>query len=155
MTDDAAQGRLEASDADRRAYTRRREALHRAVAELDRELDALREVPGPDPERFGAAIRALLTTLHQHREEAEAPDGLLGRIVEAAPWFAPRVEQLKSEHDEQLRVANGLLERARGRADVAPLIGEAQELSTRLSEHRHRGTTLLMDAYMLDIPEAD
>lgn len=154
MATDDSRERLELPEVDADAFTRRREALHRAVTELDGELDALEAGSPPDAERFRAALRALLTTLQQHIDEAEAADGLLGRIVEDAPWFGARVSKLRSEHDEYLRRVPALLEQADGQADVTPLLAEARDLSSQLSEHRHRGTALLQDAYLLDIPES-
>lgn len=147
--------RLPISDTETAAYTRRREALRRAEMELDAELDALEEAPAPDGIRFSQALRDLVATLELHIEEADAPDGLLGQILEVAPWFGPRVEQLRREHEDLHVRASALVEHAAGGQQLIRALGEARELSAGVAEHRHHGTTLLFDAYLLDIPEGD
>ena len=147
--------RLPLSDRDKAAATRRREALHRAVTELDAELDALEQAPALDGDRFARALRDLVATLEQHIEEADAPDGLLEQIMEVAPWFGPRVEQLRQEHDTLHEQATALLGQVASGRGLDRVLADARELSARVEEHRHRGTTLLLDAYMLDIPEGD
>jgi len=155
MIDDATRERIRLSGADADAHTRRREALHRAVAELDRELDALADQPVPDADRFRAAIRDMVVAMREHIDETESPDGLLGQVLEAAPWFAARVEQLRGEHGELLARGNALLVSAAAGGEVAPLLAEARELAAQVSDHRHAGTALLVDTYLLDIPQGD
>ena len=147
--------RFPLSDRDKAAATRRREALHRAVTELDAELDALEQAPAPDGERLTRALHDLVATLEQHIEEADAPEGLLEQILEVAPWFGPRVEQLRQEHDTLHEQASALLEQVAAGQELDRALADARELSSRVDDHRHRGTTLLLDAYMLDIPEGD
>lgn len=137
------------------AYRARREALLRAVTELDGELAVLEAREVPDPERFRAALRRLLATLHEHIQEAEEPDSLLAQIVEQAPWLTHRTVQLRGEHGDLLARTEELIGRADGAATVAPLLPDARALSERVSEHRHRGTELLTDAYMLDVGAND
>ncbi len=153
--DTSSEPRLSISEGDRAASTRRREALHRAVTELGAELDALEAAAAPDGERFAQALRDLLATLEQHVEEADAPEGLLQQIIEVAPWFGPRVEQLRSEHDVLNGQARTLLEQVAAGRELEQALGAARELCAQVDDHRHRGTTLLIDAYMLDIPEGD
>lgn len=137
------------------AYRARREALLRAVTELNADLDGLEAEEAPDPERFRAALRRVRATLHEHIEEAEAPDSLLAQIVEQAPWLTHRTEQLRGEHDDLLEHAGRLIERAEAAEVVAPLLPDARALSEHVSDHRHRGTELLTDAYMLDVGAND
>lgn len=154
-TTEGTQERLELSDAAADAYRARREALHGAVIDLDAELAALEQEPEPDAERFRAAMRRALATVQRHIEEADAPDGLLSEILDTAPWFASRAEQLRAEHAELLGHATRVLEQADATDDVEPLLADARSLSARISQHRHRGTKLLMDAYMLDVTAGD
>ncbi|TVR21709.1 MAG: hypothetical protein EA387_09910 [Nitriliruptor sp.] len=147
--------RVPLSDGEKAAVTRRREALHRAVTELDAELDAFEQGLTSDGGRFETALGDLVTTLAQHIEETDAPDGLLGQILEVAPWFGPRVEQLRREHDVLHEQASALLEQVASGQEPDQALGDVRELSARVDEHRHRGTTLLLDAYMLDIPAGD
>lgn len=142
-------------DADAAAGEGRREALHAGVTDLDRELDVLEAQPEPDVERFQAALRQLLATLHRHIEEADAPDGLLAQVVEAASWFATRAEQLRGEHGDLLDRTQALIAGAGADEDVRPLLVQARDLSSAITQHRHRGTKLLLDAYMLDVTAGD
>lgn len=153
VVDSEAGQRLPVSEADADAYRARREALLTGVTELGEELDALEGQEDPDPERFRAAVRQLLVTVQRHIEEADAPDGLLAQIREAAPWFASRVEQLRGEHDDLIERTRALLERPED--DVRRSLTDARDLSDRVSRHRHRGTKLLLDAYMLDVSAGD
>lgn len=155
MAEGDVQERLRLSDAAAEAYHARREALHGAVIDLDEELDALEAQGEPDAERFRTAMRRTLTTVQRHIEEADAPDGLLEEILDAAPWFASRAEQLRGEHAELLDRATRVLEQADATDAVEPLLADARSLSSHISEHRHRGTKLLMDAYMLDVTAGD
>jgi hypothetical protein len=155
MIDDMTRERVRLSAADADAHTRRREALHRAVGELGQELDDLAGRPEPDADRFRAAIRAMMRALREHVDEVEAPDGLLTEVLATAPWFAARVEQLRGEHGDLLARGNSLLGRAAAGGDVAGLLPEARELTARVSAHRHAGTALLVDTYLLDIPQGD
>lgn len=155
MNQGEVQERREISAEAAAAYRARREALHTATLELEHELEVLEAESQPDVERLRGALDQLLATLREHIAQADAPDGLLADIIEAAPWFGPRAEQLRSEHAELLGTAKQLIDRAAVSEDAAALLGPARELSQRISEHRHEGTSLLLDAYMLDVPAAD
>lgn len=148
-------GRREVSAVDTAAYRARREALHAAADELDRELDQLEGQDRPDLTRLRAVARRTLGTLRIHIEEAEAPDGLLAEITDAAPWFAARADDLRRDHADLLERTERLRERADAADGLSPVLEEARGLSARLSEHRHQGTALLLDAYLLDIPAGD
>lgn len=137
------------------AYRARREALHRAVMDLDHELAEIGARAHPDARRFHAAVAQLLERVREHIDEAEEPGSLLDQIVDAAPWLAPRTQQLRDEHASLLGRSTELVERARVADDVTPLLAQARELSKQVADHRHRGTTLLLDAYLLDVPAGD
>lgn len=155
MTDGGIRDRAELSEEAADAYRARREALHSAVITLEHELETLEADDPPDRDRFRAALRQLLATLHEHIEEADAPDGLLTQIIETAPWFAPRAAQLRDEHAELVGLAEQLIDRLEDGEDPAEVLPGARGLAERVSDHRHRGTTLLVDAYMLDVPAGD
>jgi len=93
--------------------------------------------------------------VREHIDEVESPDGLLGQVLEAAPWFGARVEQLRGEHADLLALGNALLVKADADGELATLLVEARELAARVSGHRHSGTALLVDTYLLDIPQSD
>ncbi len=155
MIDDVTHERIRLSEADADAHTRRREALHRAVVELEGELEALADGPEPDADRLRAAIQGMMVAVREHIDEVESPDGLLGQVLEAAPWFGARVEQLRGEHADLLAFGNALLVKADADGELATLLVEARELAARVSGHRHSGTALLVDTYLLDIPQSD
>jgi hypothetical protein len=155
MTNEENQQRLELSDDDAEAYASRREALFAAEQDLGRQLDVLDDQGTPDAQRLRTALREVRTALERHIREADAPDGLLAGILQAAPWFAARAEQLRREHGHLLDATDRLLESAQAEHDVAVLLAEARALGRQISEHRHRGTALLLDAYTLDVPAGD
>lgn len=155
MTAGDTPGRQQLTDTAADAYRARREALHATVSDLDAALDALETQDLPDVERFRAVLTQVLETLHEHIQQADAPDGLLAEIIETAPWFAPRAETLRSEHDELLVMTRELIERAGAGGEFGTLLADARTLSARIADHRHTGTSLLMDAYMLDVPAGD
>lgn len=140
-------------DAEADAYRARREALHAAVTDLDRFLDGVDDAP--QPEQVQAALQGFLATVQEHVTEAEAPDGLLASIIATAPWLGNRAQQLRDEHDRLLADATALVARAQDGVIDAALLDDMRDLSARVSEHRHRGTSLVLDAYMLDIPAGD
>jgi hypothetical protein len=150
--EDQAHERTPLPDAEADAYRARREALHAAVTDLDRFLDG---VDVPEPEQVQAALRDFLAAVQEHVTEADAPNGLLASIIATAPWLGNRARQLRDEHDRLLADATSLALRAQDGTVDAALLDDMRDLSARVSEHRHRGTGLVLDAYMLDIPAGD
>ncbi len=132
----------------------RREELRVALVDLE---DALSR-PAGDHENWVATVQAavetMLATLRTHVEETEAEGGLLPQLEEDAPWLEGRVDQLRSEHGDLLERAEQLLASCRD-GEVEDLREEALTLLQAVSRHRHRGTDLLYDAYMVDISAAD
>ena len=155
MSEAEVQGRQQVSDVEAAAYQARREALHDAVTDLEHELEAFEAQSAPDADRIGTALRRLRATLREHVEHADAPDGLLTQVFETAPWFANRTDQLRNEHVDLLAATDGLIERADADEAVETLPADVRVLADRVSDHRHRGTALLLDAFMLDIPAGD
>ncbi len=159
MTEARGQDRLPIDEAEAAAYAARRQALHAAVVELDDALDELASDDDPDRDRFVAALGSLHEAFEQHIREADAPDGLLAQILSDAPWFAARVDKLRDDHTRLLEHATALRDEgsdvgSSGRA-FGELLLDARRLAAKISSHRHAGTDLLMDAYMLDIPAGD
>jgi hypothetical protein len=143
------------SDAQAAAYRDRREALLAAAADLDQEVDHLSSRANPDASRLHTALLRTQARLEQHVAEAEAPGGLLAQILEDAAWLSARAEQLRAEHRDLLDLAGDLLGRSEAGEDLMRLLPAARGLAARIAEHRHRGTTLLLDAYMLDLAPGD
>ena len=155
MTEQQGQDRLPIDDAEAEAYAERRRALHAALVGVGVELDDLATQQDPDRDRFAAAMRWLRDALQDHIRDADAPDGLLAQILSDAPWFAARVQRLRDEHEQLMARATALIDAATTDRPFGELLTEARLLSTHISEHRHAGTDLLMDAYLLDIPAGD
>jgi hypothetical protein len=132
----------------------RREELRVALIELE---DALSR-PAGDHENWVATVHAaletMMTTLRAHVQETESEGGLLPQLEEDAPWLVGRVDQLRSEHGDLLERTERLLASCRD-GKVEDLREEALALLQAVSRHRHRGTDLLYDAYMVDISAAD
>lgn len=154
-TERQGQDRLPLDDAEVEAYAERRQALHTALVGVDGELDGLATQQDPDRDRLAAAVRSLRDAVADHVREADAPDGLLAQILSDAPWFAARVQRLRDDHEQLMERATALIDDVTTDRPVGELLPEARLLSTHISEHRHAGTDLLMDAYMLDIPAGD
>jgi hypothetical protein len=131
----------------------RREALHTAVDDLERGVAALESEP--DLGRFAATMRDVLRTVHQHVDEVEAPDGLLDEMTTVAPRVTYRVEKLRREHAALLERTRSLLQRADENDTLERLATDGRALAKDLSAHRHRGTDLMQDVFLTDIPAAD
>lgn len=103
-----------------------------------------------------AALDSLTQRWARHVRLAEAPDGLLQRIVTDAPRLALPVQRLGSEHAV---VSNTLgLVRARleaDRADLAAAGALLDQAMTGIESHRHRGNQVIYDAYNLDLGLGD
>jgi chromosome segregation ATPase len=137
------------------AVRHRREALHAATTELEEQLATVGADPDQTAARLGPALDTYLATLEAHAEAAEAADGMLAQIIHDAPWFGPRVEELRHEHRELPRQARELAERAAAGGDLAALLTEARDLARTVERHRHRATSLMQDAYTLDLSAGD
>jgi hypothetical protein len=134
----------------------RREVLHEAAIGLDAALQSLEAATAPDRERLAGALQDVVAPLQEHVDGANQPGGILAQVIDAAPWLASRARQLGREHDALLDRATALAAQAASEgAEVDALLREARELATAMTRHVHRGTTLILDAYMLDIPDGD
>jgi ElaB/YqjD/DUF883 family membrane-anchored ribosome-binding protein len=133
----------------------RREDIRQALVELE---DVLSRPAGDHDswtERVRAGVEHMHTTLQHHVRETEAEGGMLAQLEEDAPWLEGRVEQLRRDHDQLLRAADDLLANCRAGHGADELREDALELLRGISRHRHQGTDLLYDAYMVDISAAD
>lgn len=134
----------------------RRDALHEAAVGLDADLRSLEANGAPDRDRLAQVIEGVVAPLQEHGRGANRPGGILAQVVDAAPWLASRARQLGREHDALLERAQALARQAAAEdAAVDGLLRDARELAAAMTRHVHRGTTLILDAYMLDIPDGD
>jgi hypothetical protein len=153
MSESDVTGKASLPDSGVEASRARREALHAAVDDLERGVAALESEP--DLERFAATMRDVLRTVHQHVDDVEAPDGLLDEMTTVAPRVTFRVEKLRREHADLLERARRLLQRAEENDTLETLARDGRALAKDLTAHRHRGTDLMQDVFLTDIPAAD
>jgi hypothetical protein len=143
------------SDEDATAFRARREALHAAVTDLDHHLDALDAQDVPDAVRFRDALDELLATLHRHVERRTHPTGCWRRSSRRRPTSRPAWTASAANTRTCSPEPATLRDRVGASDDVRPLLPDARQLSTRVAEHRQRGTELLVDATMLDLSAGD
>jgi hypothetical protein len=153
MSESDMTGKASLPDSGVEASRARREALHTAVEDLERGVAALESEP--DLGRFAATMRDVLRTVHQHVDEVEAPDGLLDEMMTVAPRVTYRVEKLRREHADLLERTRSLLRRVEENDTLESLATDGRALAKDLSAHRHRGTDLMQDVFLTDIPAAD
>jgi len=153
MAKDEMTGRVSLTEAEAEASRARREALHVAADHLNEGVTALES--DPDLARFVATLREVLRTVQQHVDEVEAANGLFEDMTTVAPHVTPRVDKLRREHVELLEQTRGLLGQAEQGDAPATLATEGRALADRLTAHRHRGTALMLDVFLIDIPAAD
>jgi hypothetical protein len=132
----------------------RREALLTARIELAEALAS--DTPADRwQDHVREALERTRVTLHQHVEEAEAPDGLLAQIIQEEPAFGARVQEMRDEHVTLLQEAADLAEMAGGDPPADALRARAEALVELIERHRSRSGALLVDAYSLDISAGD
>jgi hypothetical protein len=164
---DKARDQAEASGwiPDPAAIDRRRPSLARARARRDDLHEAMVQletsVAGPaQSEGWTEAVHASLLTLRgaldAHIREVGAADGLLAEIAEMAPRLLPDIERIHTEHVELLRVWDRAREALEAEGVREPEVRRRVTwLLGRLAIHRQRGSSLVYDAYNVDIGTAD
>lgn len=150
--DDPTEAELSSSQVE--AVRARREALHDAVARFEAALDAATVAGAPEADVFRVAVAELVAAIREHVRGAEAHDGPLAQILDAAPWLATRARRLRHEHDALLDRGEELLDRT-GDHVPAAAVEEARGLAARVLAHRHHAAALLTDAYNLDLSAGD
>lgn len=149
MSDESGSGHAPgASDAFGAARQRRVE-LKQAMSDL--EVAAASAAADPAwIEAVGAALDQMRDAFDAHVEEVEAPDGLLGELVAAAPRLSPKVERLRDEHpalSRRIDACQALLDEA----DHGKIRSEVVDLLFALVHHRQVGSDLVFEAYNVDI----
>ena len=133
----------------------RREDLRRALVALEDVLSS----PSGDEAAWGERVREgvehMHTTLQHHVRDTESEGGMLAQLEEDAPWLQGRVDLLRREHEALLASADELRSACRAASSPDEVRTQALELLRAVSRHRHEGTDLLYDAYMIDITAAD
>lgn len=85
----------------------------------------------------------------RHVESTEAADGLFEQIRTDAPQLAPRIQQLRKEH-EDLHIA---LDVAAGdpAQDADGLREQVIDLVAKIVRHRQHGADVIYEAYSVDV----
>ena len=99
-----------------------------------------------------AALADLRDSLWAHIREVEAPDGLLGEIVEISPRLAGDIEIIKTEHVELMERLEQTDQALRAQdQDPRKVRRHVTDLLGRLTRHRQHGSDLVYDSYNIDI----
>lgn len=129
--------------------------------DLDHQYEAIRDflgdVPGrPEVIRQRFAQLAALLECHFAREEE---DGYFDEIIELAPRLASQVAMLQAEHDDLLCRLQRFDERIAATIDLAAdyemFRRDFGEFLDACVEHEARETTLVQEAYLVDIGVGD
>jgi hypothetical protein len=140
-----------------REVQRRRADLHQAL--IDVEL----AISGPAGGRLDSwradvakQLAALLTTIDEHVEVTERPDGLYEEIQQRAPHLSNQIGRLREEHPAMRADTLVLLERYENDEigsgwTIDEARDDVQRLLGRVVRHRQHGADLVWEAYNLDI----
>jgi hypothetical protein len=102
-----------------------------------------------------AQVEALSDALDRHIEYSEGPEGLLTRIVADAPRLMNRVQRAKADHDHLRSETTELIDALADGEGVDKARERTMALMAGLVRHRHIGSDLVYEAYMLDIEASD
>jgi hypothetical protein len=106
-------------------------------------------------ENLRVQVEALSDALDRHIEYSEGPEGLLTRIVADAPRLMNRVQRAKADHDHLRSETTELLDALADGEGVDKARDRAMALMAGLVRHRHIGSDLVYEAYMVDIEASD
>jgi hypothetical protein len=131
---------------------------HEALTKLyERILNALQAGPG-NISLAATLVDELRNKLVAHFEHEEE-GGYYSHVVDAAPWRASSVEELKQQHVALLKIIRRVAEGIR-MANESPLWGAAvrndfSEFLRRCVEHESHENRLIQEVYVLDVAAAD
>jgi len=106
-------------------------------------------------ENLRLQVEALSDALDRHVEYSEGPDGLLTRIIADAPRLENKVRKAKADHDHLRSETTELLEALSSGEGVEKTRERTMALLAGLVRHRHVGSDLVYEAYMVDIEASD
>jgi len=106
-------------------------------------------------EHLREQVVALSVALNGHIENSEGPDGLLTKIVADAPRLMHKVRKAKDEHDHLRSETTELLDALDDGEGVDKVRDRTMALMGGLVRHRHLGSDLVYEAYMVDIEASD
>lgn len=150
---------MTASDSEVLAGVRiRRDAIRVALGELERALAGPSTASGSEWARtVGEAAATLRDAFDAHVAQNEGDDGLFADVMERAPRLAHRVADLQKDHDAISHSLGALIDDLS--ATTAPAVEEirreAVDVMAQVVRHRHLGSELVYEAYVVDIEAAD
>ena len=106
-------------------------------------------------EHLRMQVEGLSEALDRHVEYSEGPDGLLTRIVADAPRLVNKVRKAKADHDHLRSETTELLEALSSGEGVDKIRERTMSVLAGIVRHRHVGSDLVYEAYMVDIEASD
>lgn len=105
--------------------------------------------------RFVFELWEVRREIGEHKNSAEAGDGILAQIEQAMPGAPFRVGRLREDHDKLIAVADALLadvdrHAAADGASAERVKREASSLLWEMRRHQEREVDLFMDAFESD-----
>jgi hypothetical protein len=152
MTEDLGDGTLDAVRVQREGLRVALSALERAVAapSTGREKEWVTNVQ----DRLGM----LADSFAHHVAVTESRDGLFDEVISHAPRLAPRVAKLRDEHATLSQYLAALTGPFRG-VDPVREVEDLREgvlgVMGGVVRHRHMGSSLIYEAYFVDVEAAD
>lgn len=121
---------------------------HHAIKEILERVEA-----ATDPHRLVSLLEELRTSLVEHFEREEAPEGLHDIIANMSPNTVATLQNVLGEHRDFLVRLDRLLAQTRAciEGPVAEVLRDTATLSKRLHDHEARETTLFTDAVFTDL----
>lgn len=92
--------------------------------------------------------------LEQHVADEE-PGGYMSDVVDRCPEFQRRADRLHVQHADFVACARSLLEAARQHASPADIQASIGKLLDAVEVHEHAETSLIQDAWQVDIGSGD
>ncbi|MEX1124641.1 MAG: hypothetical protein WEE53_03150 [Acidimicrobiia bacterium] len=148
----------EESPVSKRRHDRARIRRHELRASTERLESTIARASGSKDwlDAVEAALADLRDALRAHIREVEAPDGLLGGILQNSPRLASDIEILKKEHVGLMESLEKADQALRAQSQEPPEIRRrATNLLGHLTRHRQHGSDLVCDAHNIDISAAN
>jgi hypothetical protein len=109
-------------------------------------------------DRVGEELDGLRTAFGYHVAVTEEPSGLFDEVLSQAPRLSHQIEGLRADHTRLTQAIDAAVNSARaGDAEghISDLAEAGLDLMARVTRHRHLGSTMVYEAYLVDIDAAD
>jgi hypothetical protein len=108
--------------------------------------------------RVAEQLADLKTAFGYHVSVTEEPAGLFDEVLSQAPRLSHQVDSLRADHVRLMQAIDAALDSARApdaQGHVSHLTEAGSDLLARLTRHRNLGSTMVHEAYLVDIDAAD